>query len=426
MNFNSLFKFGIAQRKKRLGLQISGKDGEPDSGQRENRSNIHQTGNGVRGELWARQPKEIDEAHEDEPHRDFGKQLGAALDVAREKKKERHEKMEDQDDNGDDAPASIKPRTIEANLFGQIAGPNNQKLRETEISPEHDESEEKLAQVVQVAALDQAFHGRGPGEQDEDGDHQRHRGDQLSNDEEKAVDGRGPVRRKGHDPINRCESHYKDIENDARPREHFHPAPERAVFAVDILLFRPSVEDKHQPQPDDKINDRANEEPAAGEVRLLKVRKRSFARRRRVEPLSIEVLHPDNGDGKKKHGYDWEDTGSGFERPASYDAPVAAGKMLQHQQAERPERQSEDEHESNEIGLEKAVGELVPVQKETDAASHQASDADSERALLQAADAFGRHVVRRGHFGESPLSNFSRRSGGRSETGALRLSWSAR
>src|SRR5580658_7768668 len=116
----------------------------------------------------------------------------------------------------------------------------------------------------------------------------------------------------------------------------------------------------------------------------------------------------------------------GRKRPARDDAPVAARKMLKHQQTERAERQTEDEHERDKIRTEKLGGELILVQEETNAKGHQADNARPECALLQAADAFGRHVVLRGHFGEPPAFNLSRSAGGSSETGALRLSCRAR
>src|SRR5580698_7408820 len=100
--------------------------------------------------------------------------------------------------------------------------------------------------------------------------------------------------------------------------------------------------------------------------------------------------------------------------------------MLEHQQAERAKRQSQDEHEGDQVGVEKLIGELILVHKKTNPEGHQAENARPECALLQAADAFWRHVVLRGHFAESPAFNFSRSAGGRSETGALRLSCSAR
>ena len=56
--------------------------------------------------------------------------------------------------------------------------------------------------------------------------------------------------------------------------------------------------------------------------------------------------------------------------------------------------------------MEKPVAVLIAVQEETNAAGHQADNAHHGCALLQAADAFGRHVVLRGHFAESPSGNF--------------------
>src|SRR5580704_19600598 len=98
MNFNRLFKLRIAQRQKRPGLYLSRKDGNPNSGQGQNGGKVHQTRDGVRSKLRTRQPKKIDQAHEDEPEGDFGQQPRVALKVAREKRKERHEKMKDQNE----------------------------------------------------------------------------------------------------------------------------------------------------------------------------------------------------------------------------------------------------------------------------------------------------------------------------------------
>src|SRR5580700_1424861 len=93
MNFNGLFKFRIAQRQKRLALQIPCKNEKPESGKGQDSRNIHQAGNSVRGKLRAREPIEIDQAHKNEPQGDFGQSPCVALEVARKKKKERHEKM---------------------------------------------------------------------------------------------------------------------------------------------------------------------------------------------------------------------------------------------------------------------------------------------------------------------------------------------
>src|SRR5580692_4443193 len=239
MNLDSLFKFGIAQRQKRLALQISGKDGKPNSGQGQNR---------------------------------------------------------------DDAPASVEPSAIEADFLRQIAGPDNEELGETEISPEHDESEQELAKIVQVAVLDHALHRRGAREQDKHGDHQRHRGDQLSNYEEETVDRRSPVGRKRHDPVNGSERHDKDVEDDAGTRHHFHPPAKRAVFPVQVLFFRPAVEDVNQSQPNEEVVESARfetEYSVGDQIALLEIGKPSLSRGRRVEPFSVKVLHAENDYGQE-------------------------------------------------------------------------------------------------------------------------------
>src|SRR5271163_1072053 len=104
------------------------------------------------------------------------------------------------------------------------------------------------------------------------------------------------------------------------------------------------------------------------------------------------MLHPENRNGKEKDGDDGKNAGGGFERPARHDAPMAAGKMLEHEQAERAQRQSENEHERDEIRMEKSVGVLVAVEEDANAAGHYANNARPNGALLQAADAFRRHV----------------------------------
>src|SRR5579864_1983108 len=291
MNFDSLFKFRIAQRKQRLALQISCKDSKPDSGKGEDCGNIHQTRDSIRRKLRPRQPKKIDQAHENEPDGDFGQQFGTTLKVAREKRKKRHKKVKNQNENGDNAPGSVKPGTVKTDFLWQVAGPNDQELRETEISPEHDESKQQLAEVVQVAVLDDPFHRRGAGEQNENGDHQRHRRNQLSDDEKKTIDSRGPVWRERHDPIDCGEGHDEHIEDDARACQHLHPAAKRTVFSVDVLFLGPAIEYVHQQKPDRKVNYRTNEKTVACEIRFLEIRKRSFTRRRCVEPLLIEMFH---------------------------------------------------------------------------------------------------------------------------------------
>ena len=42
------------------------------------------------------------------------------------------------------------------------------------------------------------------------------------------------------------ERHDENIKNDARTRQHFHAATEGPVLTVDVLFFRPAVEDENE------------------------------------------------------------------------------------------------------------------------------------------------------------------------------------
>jgi len=62
---------------------------------------------------------------------------------------------------------------------------------------------------------------------------------------------------KGHDPVDGRKGHHEHIKNDAGAGEHFQAEAQGAVFAVDVLLLRQNIEDKHQQQPNRKINGRS-------------------------------------------------------------------------------------------------------------------------------------------------------------------------
>src|SRR5436305_1504221 len=109
--------------------------------------------------------------------------------------------MQYKDQDGDVAPSAGKPRFIKSNLFRLIAGPNDEQLRERKIGPEHIESEEQFAKVVQMALADDVRERLGVRKHHDRDDHEGHGRDGLSGNEEKTVNSGGPVRRKRHGPI---------------------------------------------------------------------------------------------------------------------------------------------------------------------------------------------------------------------------------
>src|SRR5260370_13825936 len=185
--------------------------------------------------------------------------------------------MEDQDDHRDDAPAAVEPRAIEADFFRLIAGPDDQELREIEIRPKHHESEEQFSQIVKVALLQDAGERLTARQKHDNRDHEGHRGDQLSSDEQEAVDGGSPVGGQGHGPVDGRKAHRENVEDDARSGQHLEAETQRAVFGSGVLLLRQIIEDEHQGKPYSEINDGANVKAILSKVTLLKVRESAFA-----------------------------------------------------------------------------------------------------------------------------------------------------
>src|SRR3984893_9257150 len=198
--------------------------------------------------------------------------------------------------------------------------------------------------------------------------------------------------REGHHPIDSRKGHHKHIKNDTRSGEDFEAAAHAQIVAVGVLLARPAIEEEHQDSPDDEVNYSANAEAAGGQVALLEFRKRAFPGSRRVEPGEIEILHAKQ-DGNEQDCDHHEGARSGFERPANHDAPISAGEMLQHEQAERAKRQNKYKHKGEKIGWIKL---LRPLDGDYEA-NNQADDTGDQRSLPETIDAFRRFVVLAGH-----------------------------
>src|ERR1700722_19907654 len=262
MGIQHLLQLRLAERKKRHLLQLPSEDEEPQTYQPQRGSQIPQAGYRTGSEFRTRQPVDVDEAHEDQPQRHFWQQRRVALQVAREQKEKRNEKVKDQNNDRNIAPLAVEARAVKTDLFGRIAGPDNQELREAEVRPQHHEGEQEFPEVMQVARLQDALEYRRAGEQHHHTDHQGHRRNQLAGNIQETVNRGGPMRRQRHHPIDGRERHGENVKNDAGSGQHFQAATQRAVFAIDILLARPAVEYPHQQQPHGEVNQRTYMKPA--------------------------------------------------------------------------------------------------------------------------------------------------------------------
>ena len=79
----------------------------------------------------------------------------------------------------------------------------------------------------------------------------------------------------------------------------------------------------------------------------------------RVVPPTIELAvgHAEDADGEEVEEDQRQGAGHGFERTADDESPLAAGEILQHQEAQAAAAEAEAEHEAVEPGAE----EMVPM-----------------------------------------------------------------
>src|SRR6267142_3477530 len=241
MDFNGLRKFWIAYRQHRELFQLSGKEKEPQTSEGQRRSEIPDGRQGGGGKFRARVPEKIDQTHKNQPDGYAAQKGGVALQIARKQQEERDKKVKDNNDYRDHSPLAMQARVIESDLLRLIAGPDDQQLRKLEVSPEHHEGQQQLAQIMNVARLKNAGKRASASEQHHYSNHQRHRRNELADHEQKAINRGCPVGREGHHPVDGGESHDKDIDDDARAGQHLEAAADGEVFRVGVLLARPAI-----------------------------------------------------------------------------------------------------------------------------------------------------------------------------------------
>src|SRR5712672_306668 len=294
MDFNGLRKFWIAYRKHRELFQLPDEEKEPQSTKGQRRSEIPDGRQSRRREFRSRVPEKIDQTHKNQPNGYAAQEGWVALQIAREQQEERNEKVKDNNDYRDHAPLAMQARVIESDFLWLVAGPDDQQLRKLEVSPEHHEGQQQLAQIMNVARLKNAGKGASASEQHDYSNHQRHRRNELADHEEETVNRGCPVRREGHHPVDGGESHDKDINDDARAGQYLEAAADGQVFRVGVLLARPAIKQEDQSAPDCEVHDGADPEAIGCQIdATLEIRERAFlSRGRRVEPCSVEILHP--------------------------------------------------------------------------------------------------------------------------------------
>ena len=120
-----------------------------------------------------------------------------------------------------------------------------------------------------MAGLQHVRKGLRSSQQHDRRNHEGHGRDELAGDEQEPVDGRSPVRRERHHPVDGRETHGEYIKDDSGSGQHFQPAAQGAILPVGVLLLGQTVKDEHQGQPHRKIDEGAHEIAIMGEIALL-------------------------------------------------------------------------------------------------------------------------------------------------------------
>src|SRR2546425_3492420 len=234
MALDGFLQPGIAQRQERPVFQLLRKPEQPNAADAERRGNVQPAQvKRLRREVRSRQPKEIHGAHQNDECGEPGQEFRAALQIARKKQEERQREVKDQQNNRNGTPASIQPRAIKRDLLREVAGPDDQELREREISPQHHEREEQLAQIVQVPRLEHMGHRLRLRQKNDNDNHQRHCRNHLAGNEQEAINRGGPMRRERHHPVDGGKSHGEDIQ---RSEEHTSELQSLAYLVCRLLL----------------------------------------------------------------------------------------------------------------------------------------------------------------------------------------------
>ena len=293
-------------------------------------------------------------------------------------------------------PPPAHARQVPGDLLGQVAGPDDQELREVEVGPQHHEGQQELAQVVQVVGPDDTRQRLGARQQHDDGDREGHRRQALPAHEQDAVDRREPVRVDRHHPVDRHEEDRQGVEDQAAAAQPLHPHGAPAVVPG-VLLQRPRRQHVGQRRPDRKVDGRADVEERHVQVRLLELEDRVVFDHLRPRP-HVQLADAE-GDGQEQHRHERHRAARRLEHAPGDHAPGAARQVVHHRPGQRPQGHAHPEHKRHQVRAEEVLVAGRVAQR------HQAQpdDAHAQREALDAGNAGG-HGIR----GVSHLHGVSR------------------
>src|SRR5206468_3130593 len=125
------FEMWIADRQQRPALEPPDEECQPYPSQTYRGGQIHPVHRErLAVESRRNQPEKIDETHDDYRGRQAGKETCAALQIARQEQEKRQRKVEENQNQSYPLPAPVQPARVPGDLLREVAGPDDQILRE--------------------------------------------------------------------------------------------------------------------------------------------------------------------------------------------------------------------------------------------------------------------------------------------------------
>src|SRR6476646_9129041 len=117
MVLQDLSKVRVANRKKRVLLQIESEEAEPQPAERDRQDHVHQGWQGTLRKFRPRHPEKIHKAHENQPQGDLREHSCTTFHILGKEQEKRNEEMKNQHEHGNDAPATVQPCAIETDFL---------------------------------------------------------------------------------------------------------------------------------------------------------------------------------------------------------------------------------------------------------------------------------------------------------------------
>ena len=217
----------------------------------------------VLGEIGLDDPEQIDLAHQHEPDCQPDQLADVALEGPRQQNAEWDGEVEDDEEQADLAPSDVEALSVEGDFVGQVAGPDDQPLREVEVGPDHDEGEHPLAVVVNEVGLQHLRHGLVVEEDALDDDGEAHGGEHFADEDDQAEDGGDPAGIERHDPVDGGEGDGEAVEDEAGSGDGFEFL--RVVRSAGAsVCFDHMREQEREQVPDREVDDGADDEAGGG------------------------------------------------------------------------------------------------------------------------------------------------------------------